>query len=261
MGKGTYGRTAKGYYFQEHSPSGIESEADTFASFVKTVFDTCEVRSCPALAELEPDLREMLTSVFGQHGVESMLLARAPGHMLLTDDLSVRETALSEFSVRGGWTQVVVEYSALEGILSPDDYLSTSAKLLGFDYEAIMFNLFVIVKAGSMSGWDADRWPFNKAMEKFTHPSVAEDQMIVIAAYMILHMYKEPVLLEVRQAALVRVLERVAARKHGIIFARALLSVLPRLFGVNVLASDEVTLIGRSWLSEARRRFRIEPDA
>lgn len=253
-----YGKCEQGYCIHEIPAEVTEAEADRFAAFVDAVLAMCAVRGCPAMAELDPELREHLVDAFGQHGTESMLLARIPGHVLWTDDITVSDITASEFSVRRVWTQPVLAHAANIGLVSGDDYLSAVAELLGIDYQATAFNPFVIVKAGSMADWNAAKWPFSKAMEQFAHLSVPGDQAVTFAAAMVVNLFKEALLLEMRQATLVSILERLWARKHGLIAVRVLLSLLPKLFGLNVLAADEASGIGQAWLAEARRRPRLQ---
>jgi tetratricopeptide (TPR) repeat protein len=254
---GHYGKCEKGYYIREAPAEVTRAEADSFTAFVDSVLAVCEVRGCPAMAELDPEMRENLVHAFGQHGTESMLLARNPGHALWTEDITVSDIAVSEFSVRRVWAQSVLAHATNIGLISPDDYLSAVAKLLGIDDQATAFNPFVLVKAGSMSDWDAGKWPLNKALEQFANPTVPDDQVILLAAAMVVNLFKQALLVETRQATLIAILERMSARKHGLIAVRVLLSLLPAVFGVNVLAADEANGIGQAWLAEARRRPRL----
>jgi hypothetical protein len=199
-----------------------------------------------------------LVAAFGQHGVESMMIAREPGFALWTDDIAVCAIASAEFSVRRVWTQIVVEYAVAQGILPTEEYLVVSAKLLGLDYQATTFNPFVIVKAGSMSNWNQEKWPFNKALEQFVNPALQQDNVIVFAASLLIALYREAPLVGTRQAVLITILERLLARPHGIVVARAFILMIPKLFGVNVLAADEASEIGVAWLAEVRRRPRLE---
>jgi hypothetical protein len=187
-----------------------------------------------------------------------MLLASHPGHVLWTEDLAVGDIAASEFSARRVWTQLVVAHAVKTGLASADEYLAASAKLLGLDYRATVFNPLVLVKAGSMSNWDADKWPFNKALEQFTTLPGPDEQVLAFAAVLIAESYKASILLETRQGTLIKILEWVSRRKMGLVLVRVLLTLLPRTFGVNVLAADEAKEIGLAWLDEAERRPRFE---
>lgn len=254
---GHYGKSEQGYYIQEVSAEVAKAEADAFSHFVDSVLSLCEIRGCPAMVELDPELREQLMQVFGQHGTESMLIARNPGHVLWTDDITVSDVATSEFSVRRVWTQPVVAHAVDTGFLSPDDYLSAIVTLLGIDYEVTGFNPFVLVKSGSMAGWDAGKWPFNKSLELLASPTISDGQVLLYATALVVALFKEALLVETRQATLISILERISARKHGLIAVRVLLSLLPKVFGVNVLAADEANGIGVAWLAEAKRHPRI----
>jgi tetratricopeptide (TPR) repeat protein len=255
---GHFGKADQGYYLEQRSEEQRESEIQSLTAFVDTVFELCEVRACPELAEIDGEQRDQLIFAFGQHGVESMVIARAPGYVLWTDDLAVGDIAASEFSVRRVWTQVAAEYATTLGILPPDDYLVLSAKQLGMDYQATNFNPFVIAKGGSISHWDVQRWPFSKTIAQLANPGIPLDQILLHAAIVARTLYLEAPLIETRQAALIRMLELLASRQHGMVAVRCFISLLPRLFGVNVLGVDEATGIASAWFAQARKRMRIE---
>jgi hypothetical protein len=251
---GHFGKVEQGYYFQDVNPEDANAQAERFSHFVAFILGTCETRGCPEMADVEPELREQLLTVFGQHGLESILLARVPGHALWTEDMTVSYVGMTEFSTRRVWTQAVVEHAVNSGIVSQDEYLTVSAKLVGFGYETTTFNQSVVIKAGHVSGWDADKWPFSKVLDQFSNDAISVPDILGLAAVTIMEMYKQVLLVELRQATLIRILERLGSRKNGLFAVRLLLSVFPRLFGVNVLASDEASEIVGSWLAEASRR-------
>jgi len=249
-----FGKVEQGYYFQDINPEDANAQAEQFSQFVEFILGTCETRGCPEMADVEPELREQLLTVFGQHGLESMLLARVPGHALWTEDMIVSDVGMTEFSTRRVWTQAVVEHAVSTGIVLQDKYLTVSAKLVGFGYQTTTFNQSVITRAGVLSEWDADKWPFSKILEQFSNETISVPDILGLAAVTIMAMYKEALLVERRQATLIRILERLGSRKNGLLAVRLLLNVLPRLFGVNVLASSEASEIVGSWLAEASRR-------
>ena len=251
---GHFGKVDQGYYYQDVDPDHADAQAERFNRFVAFILEKCETRSCSEVIDLEPDYREQLLTVFGQHGLESMLLARAPGHVLWTEDTVVSDVALTEFGTRRVWTQVVLEHAANTGIVAQELFLSVSAKLVGLGFRTTTFNQSVIIKAGTMCEWDADRWPFSKILEQFANETIPVPDVLGLAAVTTVAMYKEALLVERRQTTLLRILEHIGSRKSGLFAVRLLLRVLPMLFGVNVLASDEATEIVNSWLAEASRR-------
>jgi len=257
---GHFGKTEKGYYLQEISSEARHAQFNAYSNFLDTVLEVCEVRGCPALANLDPEKREVLIGIFGQHGLESMLLAQNPGHALWTDDLTVADIASSEFAVRRVWLQSVMIWGLANGIIKDEDYLESTAKLIGFDYQAASFNPHVAVKSGSMASWDADKWPFNKMLEQFANQSIPMESVALYAGVLLQHMYKADVLVRTRETTLLKILDRLAARKNGLILVDVFLTLLPKIFGVNVLAAKECQEIGRTWLKVVERRPRFETD-
>jgi tetratricopeptide (TPR) repeat protein len=256
---GHYGKTEKGYFLETESPETRRAELDAFTAFMDTVLEVCEVRGCPALAEFDPEKRDAYIGVFGQHGIESILLAQTPNHALWTDDITVGDIATAEFGVRRIWVQPFMAHSVNIKMFTFEEYIIDVAKLVGYDYHATSFNLFVAVKAGSMAFWDAEKWPFNKMLNQFTNPSIPAEQVVLFASSILSDMYKDTVLAGTRQATLIRILEQIASRKNGIELVHVFLKLVPKVFGVNVLAADEVREVSLAWLAQAERRLIIPP--
>ena len=100
-------------------------------------------------------------------------------------------------------------------------------KLLGLGYQTTTFNQTVIIRAGVLSEWDADKWPFTKALEQFSNETIPVPDILGLAAMTTVAMYKEVLLVERRQATLIRILERLGSRKEGLFAVRLLLNVFP----------------------------------
>jgi len=253
-GHSHFGKNEGGYYFQETPPEALRQQSESFSDFVQSVFQVCEVRGCQDLVGLEPEIRERLANVLGQHGTESILLAKPPGHVLWTDDLFVSDVASSEFSVRRIWTQVAVEYARTVGTVFVDDYLTASAKLLGLNYQATLFNQPIVFQAGMLAEWKADVWPFSEILNLFASNEIKIADVLLFASFVIVSLYNKAPLVETRQNTLIRILERIASRREGLSSIYVLRTLLPRVFGVNVLASDDASGIVNAWLAQALRR-------
>jgi hypothetical protein len=160
------------------------------------------------MADMEPELRERLSGGLGQHGVESMLIASHPGHLLWTYDILVGDAGACEFGVRRVWTQLVAEHAASEGVISSDLYQATTAKLIAFRYKSSRFDHFAILKAGELCDWDVQRWPFNRVLEIFADETVPKDDAILIASFATKGVFDKIASPQLRQSVLIRILDQ-----------------------------------------------------
>jgi len=251
---GRFGKTERGYHFIPVDTQAMREEQEGLKSWVALVLQTCDVRGCQEHASLAPEKREELTSVLGQHNVESMILAVLPGHVLWTDDLILAKIASSEFGTRHVWTQIAVEHGFKRGYLDEEIYVTVSAKLLGFNYRSTTFNQAVVLRTASLGEWNPNKWPFKQVLEQFANESIDLSSVIGLAATTIVALYREALLVGARQSVLIRIAEKLASRREGFELVKALITILPRLFGLNVLGLEEARGVLGAWLVEALRR-------
>ncbi len=249
-----FGKTERGYHFIPVDAEAEKLEQDGLSTWIDVVLGKCEIRGCQELASMDPDKREELTNVLGQHGVESMILGSLPGNVLWADDLALAKVAAGEFGTRHGWTQVAVEYGCRRGYFDEQTYATVSAKLLGFDYRSTMFNQAVVIRAGVLTDWNPDKWPFKQTLEQVANESLDAGNACGLAAATIAGVYRQAVLAMTRHSVLIRIAEKLACRKEGLDLVQALITVLPQLFGLNVLGLEEARGVLIAWLTEAVRR-------
>jgi hypothetical protein len=91
-------------------------------------------------------------------------------------------------------------------------------------------------------------------MALFGNNGIKSDAVLMLSTAIIANLFSKAPLLETRQATLIRILEQIAKRREGLPAIFVLRSVLPRVFGVNVLAADSACGIVDAWLAQASRR-------
>ncbi|HEX8204239.1 MAG TPA: hypothetical protein VF590_27420 [Isosphaeraceae bacterium] len=215
---------------------------------------SCDVRGCLPMAALDPKQRKVLTEVFGQHGVESMILGAQRGHVLWTDDLTVADVANSEFGAHCVWTGIVLGAQLEDDSLDGDVFLDSVAKLVGFGYDFTGINPPIILRAAELADWNPDRWPLEQVLDQFANVSAELCDMARVAAATIVAAHERCLLVERRQALVIRIAERLGRRRDGMIAVQAMVEVLPQLFGLDVVHAREATTVLKGWLAEARRR-------
>jgi len=127
---GTYTKNG----FIPWSMENIEEMRRGLQELICLIEQHCIVESGLIVGELKASRRKQLVQIFGQSGVESMMLAARAGHTLWTDDLATAELSQKEFGCQRVWTQQIVEYFCAEGKLDPDFDAEIATNLMHMRY-------------------------------------------------------------------------------------------------------------------------------
>jgi hypothetical protein len=149
---------------------------------------------------------------------------------------------------------MAVEFGITRGFLSAQIVYEVAAKLLGMNYRDTIFNEQVVLEAASLADWLPDRWPLAQSLEQLSRSEIALADAGRLALSVIANVFNEVHMPEKRQRLLIHVAERLAARRDGLVLVQALVNVLPKRFGLNVLHLKEASDVLNAWIAEASRR-------
>jgi tetratricopeptide (TPR) repeat protein len=216
--------------------------------FVRLLEKATERQSGVGLAALQPEKRESLEKFFGPYGAESIILASDPDYVFWTDDLIQAQTSAQEFGSRRVWTQLVLEAMTDAGLLTSDEYSEASAKLIGMEFVATLFDSSSMLAAFRLASWSDGSGPAAQIVKIFSDPTADLQSLFRIYVQFTMYLYREPVIPETR-CSVTRVFLDVFARKPGAI---ALLSNLrklsSRIFGINGLGKDQFDECFDRWM-------------
>jgi len=99
-----------------------------------------------------------------------------------------------------------------------------------------------------MAEWDIDRWPFKQALDEFKADYIDTVGQLQLATLFALQLYREPVLEEIRNRVLIRVLDNLATRPDGLAGIQALQQAIPRIFGLNAVGAQQCATCIKRWL-------------
>ncbi len=225
---------------------GVDEELRGLADLIAAI---CTVGDATAMSTLPPYQREDLTTHFGLHGVESILLASMPGHVLWTDDRVLANVARNNFGVPRIWTQSALMARVQAGGLEAAELATAGTKLAGWGYTFTTPSLETLMRAGALSGWDPDQFPLKQALEQFATDSMQIADAVTLAAELIVNIYVDARLRSTRTALIARLLDRLAARRGG----REAIEALPRSlairFGLDVIGARELADAIRGWIA------------
>ncbi len=208
-------------------------------AFLELVQKHTQVVPVIDLAFLDPAKREPFERLFGQYGVESMLLGSKPDCVLWSDDLVQAHIAVTEFGARRAWTQIVIAFLADLGIVEGKERDIATAKLIGMEYQITVFDCAAIIEAVHLTEATPWRVPLKNFIREFAAPSADVKSLFPILMELVVRIYREPLLPESRCKVIIAFLDAIwknPAARRAILNLRANSS---RLFGMNSVGESQ----------------------
>jgi len=237
----------------EWSGSQVGTADVHLADLAERIASICTVADGAVISTLTPNQREELIGHFGRHGVESIMLASMPGHVLWTDDRVLANVARSDFGVRRIWTQSAFMARVQAGSLDTSELATAGTKLAGWGYTFTTPSLENLMRAGAVSDWDYDQFPLKQALDLFATDTVRMPDAVILAAELIVNIFADLSLRSMRTSVIGRLLDRLAARPGGREAIDALARSLPIRFGLDLLGARELADTLRGWMATAEK--------
>src|ERR1039457_2911029 len=231
-----------------------EKERHSDEDSIQFIERTVAVQKGTALAALAPEQRDTLEKLFGRYGAESLMLASSSDHVLWTDDLIQAQVSAQEFGTRRAWTQVVLGTLSDAGLLTAEEYSDASARLVGMQYVATLFDGSSALASFRLAGWLPENYPAKQMLNVF-----AEVPLIGIYADLVQRLYREAFSAETKCSITFALLDAFAV-KHGAEVELVLLKrALGRVFGLNVIGAKQFNACFDRWLAGRSSRMIILP--
>ena len=218
--------------------------------FCESILAKTQIKPHLGLASVDETQRETLIKFLGEYGTEAMIVAREPDTVLWTDDLTHGDLATSMFGVRRIWSQVFLEFCFRRGLLSAERYAEAVAKLVGMRYQVTPFNNTVLVQAAKLAKYQPSAWPFAQAVEAFSIPNAAVDQLLRIVLLFYIQLSEESVVSQGVGGMLAALLEALWRNPQA---RKPLLAVRmnsARVFGLHVVAEANFNAIFDEWIRQ-----------
>jgi hypothetical protein len=216
---------------------------------IEIIRSSCRIAGALPLAYLDPEERKALVTRFGNHGAQSIMLATPPGFILWTDDQILALVAKQRFGVRRIWTQVALQWRAKEGTVDPALFYDATCRLFGWEYFFTSPNTPALLRAVEIAKSNPTSWPLHQGLRLLTSEAIAVRDAAGLAADFILSLYRQSREFQANTAILVALLERLSSRADGGVIIRSIRNATPIMFGVDLIACDEVIETMDAWLA------------
>lgn len=181
-----------------------------------------------------------MSELFGQHGAESLVLARDGNCLLWTDDAMLALYVKQELGIRRVWTQVVL--SSPLAALDEKSRVETTAKLVGWGYQKTSFDFAVIRYAGEVSGWQPQAFPLKQVIAALVFESNSLESCVQAARDLILETERVVIVSSSAQATYRTILAQLGDRPGGKSAVRKMLAELPPLIRASMKRAGHLAL-------------------
>jgi tetratricopeptide (TPR) repeat protein len=174
------------YVFVEASEESRRPYIEAHRRLGEFVREACTVVAVPEVVELAPERREQWAQLFDRDGLESSVLAARDGHVLWSNDMTLRAIAQTDFgATRSAWTQAVLQAAVTDGALDEAEFNRLSARLIGFGYSFTWCNPEIVMQAGALADWTCEAPPLREVIRHFGAAGVLPQARLLLAAHSI----------------------------------------------------------------------------
>jgi tetratricopeptide (TPR) repeat protein len=237
---------------QEINPEIERERAARAVTFASRIEASCEIVGGRSLARLDSEARGVLKRVLGVETAESLAIAKERNCPLWTDDYVTGVLAISEFSLRRVWAQVVCFWLRDAKSMSGEECDAVSARLCGFNYRFTSISPSTILVACGMCEWNPDVQPLRGVLDRFGEHRVKQD-LLVITASVLPSIWRDAPIVESASRVTIRMLDKLSQDSEGISVIQTVLRQLDNLFGINVIRAQEARTVFEAWLRTAAK--------
>ncbi|MFC1637111.1 hypothetical protein ACFL5Z_20000, partial [Planctomycetota bacterium] len=241
------------------SPESVEEIRKNLQGLIDLIEKHCTVESGLIVGRLEASRRNKLVQIFGQLGVESLMLAARDGYILWTDDMATAELGRMEFGCQRVWTQQIVDHFCAQGKLDPDLNIEISTNLIHMRYYYTRPNIKIFLNAVEKTDGDVDKGPLHQALDWFSDPNARIEGIDRIGATFLKSLWQSGHLESVNQTVTIRILERLSSRPEGMNVIHSWLRNIDRIFWIDVTTAQKVKDVILSWLKGGIKGRIIRP--
>lgn len=247
------------YIMVEDSPEAIAKEKKKINGLIDLIENNCTVESGLVLTQLNKQRRDRLTKLFGQAGLESMMLAAQGERVLWTDDLATALIACKEMGCHRIWSQFIFGHLADKGCISRKIAISVTLKLLQMEYYYTKPSAGVIMAAVEEVDGDVDKPPLNQALNWFSNENVKVEGLLYIGAGVVKQVWQRYRIGTIAQEITIRILERLSQINGGYKVIYGLLQNADNIFTVDVISADRFKQVIDGWLKSRGGGWIIRP--
>ena len=229
------------------NPEDVRRDVEYLKNIIKWVGENCEPLTCNAMLQINQLRKQEFDDLFQRFFIDTLLIASQSGHLLLSDDESLRSYAKTNFGIEAGischiggvWTQVILEHCVNKGLLDKAEYDKMTIKLVCLHYYHTAVDAEVLIEAAKQSNWNPSE-PYNLVVQIFGDQRTNVLWALNVAVDFLLQLWLEPILPGQRKNLTFSLLDELTSRRETRAVLIALADQIRNRFTVNYLAQQNI---------------------
>jgi hypothetical protein len=150
--------------------------------------------------------------------------------------------------VKSAWTQAILLWAAQRGHISEQQFFTSTAKLIGYNYTFTSPSLPALIAAAEIAEWDKSRRPLSQALVQLGTESIQLRDAAQLAVYFMPQVYRQNILDERRRAITLERLDQIGRRTGEVQAIQAIRRAVPQVFGLDVIGTAAAASTIDGWL-------------
>ncbi len=225
------------------------AEARRVEELLETLKDACEVVGGTALLNLPGEVRDWLEKAFGEGTADAIAVAKERGAVLWTEDLWTSILALTKFDVGRVWTQPVLRWAAGRQMVTGEELLSATGRLLTLGYSFTRLNPEEITGLLRTAEWSLDKGVGAAVYRLACEVSLGSPQNCRVAREALARIWVACPSEQLARGIICRLLDGMGRAKSGPLIARPLYRTPHGLLGMDDYEMRRFRRMLRRWRS------------
>jgi hypothetical protein len=184
--------------------------------------------------------------IIGRSYLDTLLIAKERGAILLSDDLWLRRLAKNSFDIDGICTERLLHHEHDAGRITLDTYNNAVVTMIASGYRALPVTARILASAAQRNQWQPGE-ALKRVLNVLSGPSTEAESAMRVAAEFIRDIWLYELTSHQRSALLFSILEAVVAGRDTFLVFSRLRVHLQSLLALLPLAQYEITSVMARW--------------
>tara|TARA_R110002167_G_scaffold77944_8_gene216087 strand:- start:17397 stop:21308 length:3912 start_codon:yes stop_codon:yes gene_type:complete len=233
---------------QEVTEESIKNQIEKLESLIKWIRAECDILPVTESLQTERGYVKERGKLLGEENIDTVLISKSPGHVLLSDDFLLRAIAKTELDVEGVWTQILLLHSCHNQSLERSVYDSVVVSLIELGYRHITIDSGVLTYSAQKAEWLPNE-PFIAVSQRLNGYESKTDSAIGVAVNFLVELSNQPIMSFRQDAVMFQILNCLVEGRRIFPTIRKLVAAVEYRFRFNPIVAGEYISTITAWQS------------
>lgn len=239
----------KQYLRQEITEEDVQKRIAFLKKIKYWIINNCTVATMTEIIKLPKEQREQLYKTLGISFVDTMMIAKGNNCPIYSDDHGTRHIALTNYKVRGFWTQILAFISARNESITTDNLEIINTSLCKMHYRHTIISGKTLLYAAKSSGW-TNTGVFTEVLAGISGRNIEIKSAISTTVDFFFQLWKEPTISDLQREGLVfTTIDAITQQKNRVEVINFLGALVPIRFHLTPITGKHILRLLTAWRS------------